>query len=321
MNTVANYSSLTLSLCAVGGGLIMLVSGGEFLVSGATRLARHFGMSTLLIGLTVIAFGTSIPELFVSLTATLQGHQDIMIGNVVGSNIANIGLILGISLILAPLFLDFSHILDELLLVLAASLVLIGCAFFQIFPRIIGFVFVVLLVLYTLRAYRKNSNTNNSAGNMPSTQNTPKFSFLIISSLITGGFLLLSFGSHIFINGAVDVARYFNINELIIGLTLAAIGTSLPELASSLAAIRRREGDLLIGNIIGSNLFNLLMVLGLTAIIKPFFLSTQLLHRDLPIMLGFTLTLIPILGPKGPSTRRSGIFLLGSYIGYCLLLL
>ncbi len=321
MNSAAHYSSLSISLLAVGGGLAMLVTGGESLVSGASRLARHFGMSTLLIGLTVIAFGTSIPELFVSLTATLQGHPGIMLGNVVGSNIANIGLILGISLTFKSISVEFHHIRTEYFLGLAAGLILLVCASFGYFPRSLGVVFVLVLFLYTLHVYRRENDGDsaNDEDSGPTPLNShPGLCFPVASLLITGGFLLLSFGSNIFIRGAVDVARHFQVNELIIGLTLAAIGTSLPELAAGLAAIRRNEADLLMGNIIGSNLFNLYMVLGLTAAISPLSLARQLLYRDLPAMLGFTLILLPILGPKGRTRRPAGILLLVAYLLYCL---
>ncbi len=304
----------------VVGGLIMLVGGGEALVGGATRLAGRLGMKPLLIGLTVVAFGTSVPELFVSLTAAFKGYPDIMIGNVVGSNIANVGLILGCCALLAPLTLTIGEVWYELLLVSGGSVLLMLCSGYGYFPRAMGLLFVLTLIGYTIlicnnglrgRSKEKEKNRNT----------TSRMALPLMLGLILLGLFLLATGSNLFIRGAVDLARYFGISELIIGLTLAAIGTSLPELASSLAALRHNESGLLIGNVIGSNMFNLFMVLGLTGLLKPFSLSSDLLHRDLPVMLAFTLVLIPILHKTGGTRRIHGVFLLGGYLLYCFSLI
>lgn len=301
-------------------GLLMLFGGGELLVSGATKLARRSGMSTLMVGLTVVAFGTSVPELFVSLTASLRGYPEIMIGNVVGSNIANIGLVLGISAIIRPLQLTLKEVRVELILVLAGSVILLLCTTLGYFPRSIGLIFILALISYTYFSYSTNKNQKqvgdtdyDQSRNMPSAGRSLLF--------VTGGLLFLAFGSDIFIRGAASAARYFGVSELVIGLTLAAIGTSLPELASSLSALRRNESGLLIGNVIGSNMFNLFMVLGLTAVITPVNLSRELLYRDIPVMIVFTLVLLPILSHRSGTFRRHGFLFLAGYIGYCFLLL
>jgi cation:H+ antiporter len=291
----------------------MLIGGGETMVSGATRLARRLGMSPLVIGLTVVAFGTSVPELFVSLTASLQNHPDIMIGNVVGSNIANIGLILGICGLIMPLTLTLKEVWTELLVVVSGSVILMLATAYSHFPRALGVLFFLTLISYTVITYRSNIGSNKAG----TTEKGKTESLLPALALIFGGLILLAGGSNLFINGAVDIARYFGIPELIIGLTLAAVGTSLPELASSISALRRNESGLLIGNVIGSNMFNLFMVLGLTGMIKPFQLSPDLLLRDLPVMLGFTLILIPILHRNGGTQRWHGMLFLGGYLVYC----
>ncbi len=311
--------SIYMAFAATAGGLILLVGGGESLVAGATRLARHLGMKPLIVGLTVVAFGTSVPELFVSLTASFQGYPDIMIGNVVGSNIANIGLILGCSALLANLRLTIQEVWIELLLVTCGSVILMLCSGYGFFPRSVGGLFLLTLVSYTVLTVRTSLNGKKSAE--PTPAQTAPMSLWLVVGLIIAGLLLLAIGSNIFIKGAVDIARYFGLSELIIGLTLAAIGTSLPELASCLAAIRHKESGLLIGNIIGSNMFNLFMVLGLTGLIKPFPLSPSLLHRDLPVMLIFTLALIPILHRTGGTRRWQGVLFLVAYISYCVSLL
>ena len=303
----------------VAGGLILLVGGGEVLVCGATRLARRLGMSTLVIGLTVVAFGTSVPELFVSLSASFHGHPDIMIGNIVGSNIANIGLILGISAMLQRLQMTLQEVWTELLLVVAGSIILIFCSSLGFFPRPIGLIFIITLISYTYFTFHNHHNNSHTR----ETDNIPEASTsrFLPGLLIVIGLILLNFGSEIFIRGAADIARHYGISELIIGLTLAAIGTSLPELASSLSALRRNESGLLIGNVIGSNMFNLFMVMGLTSVIFPFSLSADLLHRDLPVMIAFTLALIAILGHTKGTNRWHGALFFGSYCIYCFVLL
>jgi len=299
-------------------GLIMLVGGGEVLVSGATRLAKRLGMSTLVIGLTIVAFGTSVPELFVSLSASFHGHPDIMIGNIVGSNIANIGLILGISAMLQRLDMSLQEVRTELLLVISGSVILIICSSLGFFPRPVGFIFIITLISYTYFAFR-NHHTNNAQETIKVPETTVARFLPVL--LIAAGLILLNFGSDIFIKGAADIARHYGISELVIGLTLAAIGTSLPELASSMSALRRNESGLLIGNVIGSNMFNLFMVMGLTGIIFPFSLSKDLLHRDLPVMIAFTLALVAILGHTKGTKKWHGILFFGSYCAYCFSLL
>lgn len=309
-----HYTSIVFSLIALTAGLGLLVAGGELLVSGAVRLAGRWGMSPLLIGLTVVAFGTSTPELFVSLSANLQGQPDILVGNVIGSNIANIGLILACCALIKPIRAPFSFFATELAWVLTASIVLVGLTFYGTFGRIPGVLFISALCLFTYSAY-KNGAAEASEDDAP-----PKSSYLTSISLCVTGFACLGYGSNLFINGAVDIALLFKVSSLVIGLTMAAIGTSLPELASSISAIRRGESALLLGNVIGSNLFNLLMVMGTAAVIKPFALQSQLLSRDLPVMILFSAALAPLLYYGNKINRIHGFLLLLTYGGYILLL-
>lgn len=315
-----NFPPLFSALGAVFIGLLMLVAGGESLVNGATRLAQRLQMPAYLIGLTVVAFGTSVPELFISLTASLQGHPDIMIGNVIGSNIANVGLIMGSCALLAPLQMNLKEVWTELLIVIAASVFLIFCSGYGMFPRVVGIMFIITLVGYTYLTY---ANHNNGVPQKEKQQHkaSSRYAHLSILLFIIAGLVLLAIGAMVFIQGAVSVARYFGISELVIGLTLAAVGTSLPELAASIAALRQKETALLVGNIIGSNMFNLLMVLGLTGLIKPFAIDQQLLQRDLPVMFAFTVVIIPIFLRDGRTKKWHGVLLLCAYTGYCISLL
>jgi cation:H+ antiporter len=319
MDSVANFSSLSLSILALAGGLAVLVAGGDLLISGAVKLAARLGMSSLLIGLTVVAFGTSMPELFVSLSAALHGHPHIMLGNIVGSNIANIGLVLAVSALIYPLIINFKRLSRELYLLTGIYFVLFVAAYYGVFPRLLGIIFVCLLAGYTVYACRSESSRHPDASEPDNS--VPAASLFYITSLCLGGFICMWFGSKYFIKGAVDVARFLGLSELVIGLTVAAVGTSLPELASSISAIRRRNSDMLVGNILGSNLFNLLMVMGCTGAIVPFRMPATLLHRDLPVMAAFTLILIPIsIMKKQTITRWHGFLMLMAYAGYIYLL-
>jgi len=321
MNLEPNYPSLLLSWIALIGGLVLLTAGGEFLVSGAGKLAKRLGMSSLLIGLTVVAFGTSMPELFVGLMALFQNHPDILTGNVIGSNIVNVGLILGICAIITPLPVRFKSVSRELYIVLAAALVVFIVAWHGFFPRFLGFVFVAFLIFFTVQSFRQEARNKTSTRLEPGGDNTNELSSLPSIILVTIiGLGCLPLGSNFFIKGAVDIALHFGVSELVIGLTLAAVGTSLPELASCLAAIRQRQTKILVGNIIGSNLFNLLMVLGFCGLLAPFPMSSSLLFRDIPIMFSLSAVLLPILAVQQGLNRLHGFILLLSYICYLLIL-
>ncbi|HIJ79729.1 MAG TPA: calcium/sodium antiporter [Deltaproteobacteria bacterium] len=306
-----------LAFLALAGGLSLLFFGGEMLVAGASRLARRLGMSPLLVGLTVVAFGTSMPEMFVSLAATFQNHADIMIGNVVGSNIANVGLVLGVSALLMPLPVRHSQVYTELYLLLAASLGVAAISWFGVFYRPFGLIFVGALIIYTVQAYRGEAKKNRENGNSP--DNSGPSMFKITGQLVVG-LAFLAVGSDFFIDGAVDVALHFGVSELVIGLTLAAVGTSLPELASSIAAVRHGEPQILVGNVVGSNLFNLLMVMGVTAVIKPFSFAPEMMVRDLPAMIMFSALLWPIVYYRHGVNRSHGLVMIAGYVCYLLLL-
>jgi cation:H+ antiporter len=317
MNVDPNFSSLIYSIIALIGGLILLVAGGEFLVSGAIKIAKRAGMSRLLIGLTVVAFGTSMPELFVSINASFSNHSDIMFGNVVGSNIANVGLVLAVSAILTPLVIEFARLRVELFLVTIVGVMVMLFVQLDYFYRPLGFMFTGTLLAYTLFSYGQEAKKNRrDAGGNEARQSADCAPYYLIGGLVLAGLALMWFGSDYFIKGAVDIARYYGLSELIIGLTLAAVGTSLPELASSISAIRRKEGNILVGNIVGSNLFNLLLVLGGTAALKPFAMPDQALYRDLPIMIGYTVILIPISIYGKKIKRWHGFVMLSGYLFY-----
>ncbi|MFP3982238.1 MAG: calcium/sodium antiporter [Desulfurivibrionaceae bacterium] len=310
-----HFSSIPGSITAFIAGLVILISGGELLISGAVKLARRWGMTSLLVGLTIIAFGTSAPELFVSLSANLQGEPDLMLGNVIGSNIANIGLILAISALIRPIFSHHSYYIWELSWVLGATILLALFAWQGHFNRITGLVFMGGLVFFCWLSWRKGRTQPEQEMDGPGTD--PLLSSLLLCG---AGLIGLSLGSDLFIKGAVDMALYLEVPALIIGLTMAALGTSLPELASSISAIRRGHVDMILGNIIGSNIFNLLMVLGISGAVKPFTISPDVLGRDIPAMLAFPVFIMAALYFQLKISRWHGVLMLAGYIGYLLLL-
>jgi cation:H+ antiporter len=314
MNPDPNFANLTLSSLALVAGLLMLAGGGESLVAGASKFALRHGMRPMVVGLTVVAFGTSMPELFISLNAAFSGHVEIMVGNVVGSNIANIALILGIAALIRAVPVRFESISRELYLVLGVSGLVCLIAWQGVFSRVYGLLLIAGLLWYTISAVWQRTRRKDDNGLVE--ELVEYESHLKIIGLQGFGLLLLAYGSGLFIDGAVDVARYLRVSELVVGLTVAAVGTSLPELASSLAAIRRRESDILVGNIIGSNMFNLMMVMGGTALISPFKLDGELLVRDLPVMIFFSALLVPLLYFRHRLDRLVGLALLLAYGAY-----
>ncbi|MEX2481935.1 MAG: calcium/sodium antiporter [Gammaproteobacteria bacterium] len=297
-------------------GLALLYFGGEWLVRGAAAVAAEFGISPLAIGLTVVAFGTSAPELVVSLQAALSGASDIAVGNVVGSNIANIGLILGIAAVIQPLQVHANIIRVDAPLMIAASLLMLALLANGAVSRIEGvllFAGLCAYVGYTLWQSRRETiavQAEFDAGNprdQGSTLHHVLFIAIGLAALVGGGKALVA--------AAVTIAAGFGVSEAVIGLTIVAIGTSAPELAASTVAALRGQGDIALGNVIGSNLFNILGILGVTAIVSP-------LPRGgvdwvtLGIMLAFALVLWPFAWSQRRLVRLEGIALLAAYAGY-----
>ncbi len=253
-------------------GLILLVAGGEFLVRGAASLAAAFKISPLVIGLTVVAFGTSAPELGVSLQASLSGNGDVAVGNVVGSNIINVLLILGVASLVAPLVVSSQLIRKDVPLMIAASL----AAWWMATDGSIGrgegaIMFTALLIYITFSIVRSRKETKLIQDEFEDYTNsiTSKKDVLVQVAYLIGGLVMLGFGSNLLVNGATKVAAALGVSQLVIGLTVVAIGTSLPEMVTSVVASYRGQRDIAVGNVVGSNLFNILCVLGLTAIVSP----------------------------------------------------
>ncbi len=307
-----------IDLILVGGGLALLFLGGDFLVRGAVALANRLGVSTLVIAITVVAFGTSLPELLVSLNAALKGAPSIAIGNVVGSNIANVLLVLGLPAIVAPLQSERSIGRDTMVMI-GATILFIALAFTGEFTWPQGLVLLACLAAFLGYSYRVATSDTKAAQDYQEELDsfeTGAKSALMLAGFIVGGLVALLVGSRLLIAGAVNLATEFGVSQAVIGLTLVAFGTSLPELVTSLVAIVRRHGDVAIGNVLGSNLFNILGVMGITAVVVPIPVPAPILHFDVWVMLAAAIVLLPFALHWIRLGRTFGLIFFTCYLAY-----
>ncbi len=316
---------MTLPFLAIAFGLALLVWSADRFVEGAAATARHFGMPPLLIGMLIVGFGTSAPEMVVSALAASQGNPGIALGNAYGSNITNIALILGLTALISPIAVHSQVLRKELpVLVTVTALAawqLWDGAISRLDAGVLLAVFAALMGWSIRQGMRKRSDSLSSEMEQALTGRTLSLRRALLWLMV--GLLLLILSSRILVWGAVEIARSFGVSELIIGLTVVAIGTSLPELASSLIAARRGEHDIALGNVIGSNLFNTLAVVGIAGAIHPLQVGTEVIHRDLMVMAALTLSLFIFgYGFHGPGriNRIEGGVLLACYLGYSLYL-
>lgn len=303
-------------------GAVGLHFGAEWLVSGSSKLALSFGVKPLIIGLTLVAFGTSAPELTVSMTSALQGSADLSVGNVIGSNIANIGLVLGIAALLKPIHVDAEVFRRDLPAMLFAAFLIAVLPFIggptqqggsQVF-MIDRWKAIVLLGLLAFVMFRMFRGARSDGDEKPTPLPLSRRVMLGVLTVIGLGVLLT--GGTIFVDGAVSAAQLLGVPELVIGLTVLAVGTSLPELATSIVAIIRGESAIGLGNVVGSNIFNICMVLGLVSLISPLAIDAQVMRLDMIVMLSFT-ALVAVLAWTGRSIARwEGAGLLALYALY-----
>ena len=310
-------------------GMAMLIFGGNFLVNGASALARRFKVSELAIGLTIVAFGTSAPEFVVSLLANIAGSPEIALGNVIGSNNLNLFLILGVTGLLVPIAVQRQTVLVEIPFSLLAAIILFLLGNFglifgssYIIGRIDGlilFLFFCLFIFYVFKSMKTNENQEENALEKASEKAHPLWKILLFIVL---GLILLVVGGRVVVDSAVDLAKEFNISEKIIGLTIIAAGTSLPELVTSITAIVKKKSDIAIGNIIGSNIFNILFVLGISALVRPMEYS-DIFNRDIYLLIFGTLLLLLAMftGKKRKLDRWEAAIFLLIYIGYVIFLI
>lgn len=303
-------------------GLVLLVVGAEGLVRGASRLAGAMGISPLIIGLTVVAFGTSAPELAVSLQSTLQGQADIAVGNVVGSNIFNVLFILGVSALIIPLVVDQQLIRLDVPLLIGVSFLAWWMSADGVLERWEGALLFAGLITYIVFLVRKSRRESQSvqeeyAGEYSATVQGWQ-GWVINLALVVVGLGLLVWGSRWMVAGATSLARALGLSELVIGLTIVAVGTSLPEVATSVLAAIRGERDIAVGNAIGSSLFNIMAVLGLSSIITPngIPVSSAAIHFDIPVMVAVAVATLPIFFTGNLIARWEGAVFLIYYVVY-----
>lgn len=309
-------------------GFVLLVAGAELLVRGASRVAVLFGISPLVVGLTVVAFGTGSPELAVSMQSAWTGRPDIAVGNVVGSNILNVFLVLGIAALIVPLRVSHQVVRLDVPLMIAVSLAFYVFALDENIGHMEGFVLFSGIMAYTVFAIRKSRReTSQALATEASETSEAQPQQALAQSLryavfVLAGFGLLVLGAHWLVEGAVAVARVLGISELVIGLTVVAAGTSLPEIAATVVAGLRGERDMAVGNVVGSNLFNILAVIGLSSLISPAGLqvSPAALRVDIPIMLAAAVACLPIFLTGHRIDRWEGGLFLGYYFAYTIYL-
>ena len=308
-------------------GVAFLVVGAEALVRGSSRLAAAVGISPLVIGLTVVAFGTSSPELAVSIKAALSDQAGIAMGNVIGSNIFNVLLILGISAVIVPLVVSVQLVQIDVPLMIALSFLVLIFSLDGSITRAEGLALVAGLVGYVCflirKSRRESVNAKEEFAKEFGIKEREKHSWSKNMALIIGGLALLVIGSRWLVDGAVSFARYLGISELVVGLTIVAAGTSLPEVVTSIIAAARGERDIAVGNVVGSNIFNIMGVLGFASIFAP--AGVEVLPAaarfDIPVMIAVAFACLPIFFTGGVISRREGALLLGYYAAYTLYLL
>lgn len=317
------------------GGLVLLVLGGEGLVRGAVQIAERLGVSPLLIGLTLVGFGTSTPELVTSVQASLAGSPGIAVGNVVGSNIANILLILGLSALVFPVRVSSAALARDGVVGAAVAAAFVAVGLFWSLDRAVGGVFVLLLLAYLLHAWRQESAGTGDHGAAfdkalafeethpaglhgvnAATPGSGRRGVVVSLVLLVGGLALVVLGGRLLVDGAVALARALAIDEAVIGLTIVAVGTSMPELVTSVVAAVRRHADVAIGNVLGSNIYNVLGIAGVTGLIAPTSVPDGIARFDAPVMLAVSVLLLAVARTGWRVGRREGAALVGLYALY-----
>jgi len=314
-----NEFEITISII---GGIVGLFAGAEALVRGSSSLAIRMGISPLVVGLTVVAFATSSPELVVSIKAALEGNPGIVIGNVVGSNICNIGLILGVAALISPMRIKTQLIKREIPIMIIVGFILLLVLLNDSISRLEGLLLILGIISYVIFSYlyaRKDKVIETSHEFIDAIPKGKAKSVWISILLIVGGLGLLLGGAHIFVNGAVEVAVRVGVSQAVIGLSMVALGTSLPELITSVVASLRNENDIAIGNAVGSNVFNVLSVLGFSSVISPIN-SSGVGYIDLGIMMLFMIVILPMSKSGFVLKRFEGAILLAGYFAYLLYL-
>ena len=300
-------------------GFVMLIKGADWFVEGASGIADRFGIPQLVIGLTIVAFGTSAPEAAVSISAAMKGNADITIGNVVGSNILNILIILGLTAVICPIAVQKSTFKYEIPYVILVSVAMFGLGYFdQTVSRVDGIILWVMMIVYMIYLLNMAKKGEANAEAAVKEEKKPIWKLLI---LVAVGLVLIVWGSDVTVNAATNIALAFNVSERIIGLTIVALGTSLPELMTSVTAARKGKADIAIGNVVGSNIFNVLFVVATTAVITPVVYAESFLVDSVMMIESAVLLWLCLLGKEKKLKRWAGAIMLGLYAGYLIYML
>ena len=314
-------------------GLAGLYFGGNWLVRGASRIARSFGMSALMVGLTIVALGTSAPELLSSITAALQANSDLALGNVVGSNVVNIALILGVNGLLAPIVVQDQHIKQHIEIMIVATLLVALMTFDGQIERHEGVLLVTSYLLYLYYTYRlsntetsaetKGGSTINDEADEADEEDPAHIKRGREIAIFLAGLIVLVIGARLTVNSATNIATTAGFSALFIGITVVAVGTSLPELTASITSARKNQTEMAVGNVVGSNIANLLLILGATATIRPIDVPASSMRFGFLAMLFFSILLIPMIRDRKFSKRESALLLIGYvvFIGLSVALL
>lgn len=300
-------------------GLLVLIMGGEYLVRGASSIALRLHMTPLVVGLTIVAFGTSAPELLISLSAALEGSPDLAMGNVVGSNICNLALVLGVTVLIGPVKVNADSIKIDWPVTMGSSLLLYLVVGDHLLSFYEGLFFVISLMVYTIFIIRKSRKMLKNEIDLEldlDLPDEPSKSIIKDIFIIVVGATGLFFGAQWFIGGAKGMASFLGVSQRIIGVTMIALGTSLPELVTAIIASFKRETDLALGNLLGSNIFNVFSILGITSMVKSINVNNIIRSHDMIWMLGITLLILPLMLYKRKLGRTEGVILLFIYVYY-----
>lgn len=305
---------MTMDYVYVLGGLVALYFGAEWLLRGSISLAHKMAVPTLIVSLVIVGFGTSMPELLVSVRAGLAGSSDIALGNVVGSNTANILLIIAVCALIYPITQWDKGVKRDTYVMIAAAVLLLALAQFSTIGRLAGLIMVGLILAYVTYAYVNSKGSVQATPDEEVKHETLGGAFM--AALILGGLFALFVGADFLVRGATNLARNFGVSEAVIGLTIVAVGTSLPELAAGIMSAVRKHSDIMIGNIVGSNIFNILFILGVTSVIQPIAVAPRFGSFDIPVMLGVTIGFAFLLLTHMGVRRLTAVGMLIAYVGY-----
>lgn len=309
MHNLDTYQMAVVALGAIGFGVWLLVKGGDWTIDSASAIAERSGLSKLFIAATIVAFGTSAPELFTSINANISGYPGISVGNVIGSNIANVLMVIGLSAIIAPVLIDRKDVRIDTIIMLVATTIMAVAAIYGLIPRWAGAAMVALIVCYVLYQWRASKIEIEDDGEDDAQVGNPYL-------MVVAGIATLIIGSELLVQGAVAGGSALGVPEAVIGMTVIAFGTSLPELVTCVAAARKGQSDMIVGGIVGSNIFNILSVMAFSAIAKPLVIAPGFLGFDLPVVILVTLMFSYFLLVRGQIGKKEGIAMFAAYLAF-----